>query len=46
VFSHAEAKLHLYGKREGAAGRKMGHINVLSENATARSNSQMRCSRL
>ncbi len=33
VFSHAEAKLHLYGKREARPGRKMGHINVLSENA-------------
>ncbi len=35
VFSHAEAKLHLYGKREARPGRKMGHINVLSENADA-----------
>lgn len=35
VFAHAEAKLHLYGKREARTGRKMGHINVLSENADA-----------
>lgn len=35
VFRHPEARLHLYGKREARAGRKMGHINVLSENADA-----------
>lgn len=35
VFAHPEAKLHLYGKREARVGRKMGHINVLGENADA-----------
>jgi 5-(carboxyamino)imidazole ribonucleotide synthase len=35
VFHHPEARLHLYGKREARIGRKMGHINVLSENADA-----------
>jgi len=35
IFSHPEAKLHLYGKREARIGRKMGHINVLSDNADA-----------
>ncbi len=29
VLQHPEAKLHLYGKREARAGRKMGHFNVL-----------------
>jgi len=35
VFTHPEAKLHLYGKREARPGRKMGHINVLGEDADA-----------
>lgn len=35
VFVHPEAKLHLYGKREARPGRKMGHINVLGEDADA-----------
>ncbi len=35
VFAHPEAKLHLYGKREARPGRKMGHINVLGEDADA-----------
>lgn len=35
VFARPEAKLHLYGKREARAGRKMGHINVLGEDADA-----------
>ncbi|MEK8089718.1 5-(carboxyamino)imidazole ribonucleotide synthase [Thermithiobacillus plumbiphilus] len=31
VFREPAAKLHLYGKREARAGRKMGHVNVLAE---------------
>lgn len=30
VFSEPAAHLHLYGKREARAGRKMGHINTLA----------------
>ena len=30
LLSHANAKLHLYGKREARPGRKMGHYNVLA----------------
>lgn len=30
LFTHASAKLHLYGKREARPGRKMGHINMLA----------------
>jgi len=30
VLRHGEAKLHLYGKREARAGRKMGHYTVLA----------------
>jgi 5-(carboxyamino)imidazole ribonucleotide synthase len=30
VFSEPGAHLHLYGKREARAGRKMGHINTLA----------------
>ena len=33
VFSEPQALLHLYGKRKAIAGRKMGHINFLSEDA-------------
>lgn len=35
VLAHPEAKLYLYGKREARPGRKMGHINVLGEDADA-----------
>ena len=35
VFQHPQAKLHLYGKHTARPGRKMGHINVLDENADA-----------
>jgi 5-(carboxyamino)imidazole ribonucleotide synthase len=28
VLRHPQAKLHLYGKREARAGRKMGHVTV------------------
>lgn len=35
VFNHPEARLHLYGKREARNGRKMGHVNVISDNADA-----------
>ena len=31
VLSHPGAKLHLYGKREARAGRKMGHFTYLGE---------------
>ncbi len=31
VFCNPRAKLHLYGKHEAAAGRKMGHFCVLAE---------------
>lgn len=31
VLGHPRAKLHLYGKAEARARRKMGHINVLGE---------------
>ena len=30
LFQHPNAKLHLYGKQQARAGRKMGHYNVLS----------------
>ncbi len=33
VFDHPSAKLHLYGKSAARPGRKMGHVNVLAENA-------------
>jgi 5-(carboxyamino)imidazole ribonucleotide synthase len=32
LFEHADAKLHLYGKKEARVGRKMGHFNVLADN--------------
>jgi 5-(carboxyamino)imidazole ribonucleotide synthase len=35
VFGCPEAKLHLYGKHEARAGRKMGHYTVLGESADA-----------
>lgn len=31
VLADESAKLHLYGKREARVGRKMGHINCLSD---------------
>ena len=33
LLSQPNAKLHLYGKREARIGRKMGHFNVLADNA-------------
>lgn len=33
VFTHPAAKLHLYGKHEARAGRKMGHYTVLGDTA-------------
>lgn len=30
LFNHPNAKLHLYGKHDARAGRKMGHYNVLA----------------
>lgn len=35
VLSDARACLHLYGKREARAGRKMGHVNVLADDPAA-----------
>jgi len=32
LLSQANIKLHLYGKKEARAGRKMGHFNVLADN--------------
>ncbi len=32
VLSHPNVKLHLYGKREARAGRKMGHLTALASN--------------
>ncbi len=34
VLRHDNMKLHLYGKTEARAGRKMGHINCLAKNTT------------
>ncbi len=34
LLSDPRAKLHLYGKAEARAGRKMGHVNRLLRNAT------------
>jgi 5-(carboxyamino)imidazole ribonucleotide synthase len=31
VFTEPQALLHLYGKRKAKTGRKMGHINLLTE---------------
>lgn len=33
IFEHNNIKLHLYGKKEARPGRKMGHFNVLAEDA-------------
>ena len=33
LFADPNAKLHLYGKHEARPGRKMGHFNLLSDNA-------------
>jgi 5-(carboxyamino)imidazole ribonucleotide synthase len=35
VLAMPEARLHLYGKHEARAGRKMGHYCVLGEQAEA-----------
>ena len=35
LFEDVNVKLHLYGKRDAKPGRKMGHFNVLGENAKA-----------
>ncbi|HAD32108.1 MAG TPA: 5-(carboxyamino)imidazole ribonucleotide synthase, partial [Methylophaga sp.] len=31
LLNKPDIKLHLYGKREARAGRKMGHFNVLAD---------------
>ena len=31
ALANNNLKLHLYGKREARVGRKMGHINILSD---------------
>jgi 5-(carboxyamino)imidazole ribonucleotide synthase len=33
VLAHPTARLHLYGKRRASAGRKMGHVLILDEDA-------------
>lgn len=33
LFALPDAALHLYGKQEARAGRKMGHVNCLAESA-------------
>ena len=35
LLAHPAIKLHLYGKAEARAGRKMGHFNVLDADASA-----------
>ena len=35
IFARNNIKLHLYGKTEARPGRKMGHFNVLAEDAEA-----------
>lgn len=35
VLRHPNVKLHLYGKREARAGRKMGHYTVLADTVEA-----------
>ena len=35
VLRHPRAKLHLYGKTQARAGRKMGHYTVLADNVDA-----------
>ena len=35
LLAHPAIKLHLYGKTEARAGRKMGHFNVLDADASA-----------
>jgi len=32
ILGQGDAKLHLYGKNEARAGRKMGHVNCLARN--------------
>ncbi len=34
LLAQPDIKLHLYGKKEARAGRKMGHFNVLSADAS------------
>ena len=33
AYSHANLKLHLYGKHEPRKGRKMGHFTVIGQDA-------------
>ena len=35
IYQHSNAKLHLYGKKQPRAGRKMGHYNFLADSVTA-----------
>ncbi|MBB5192337.1 5-(carboxyamino)imidazole ribonucleotide synthase [Silvimonas terrae] len=35
LMTAPNAKLHLYGKKEARIGRKMGHFNVMADNADA-----------
>lgn len=34
LLQHGKAKLHLYGKAEARAGRKMGHVNFLADSTS------------
>ena len=35
AYSHAQLKMHLYGKHEARKGRKMGHFTVIGQEAKA-----------
>jgi len=35
ALKHPNLKLHLYGKHEARAGRKMGHLTVLADQVQA-----------
>lgn len=35
VFAHPTARLHLYGKQRPSAGRKMGHVVIVSDSVEA-----------
>ena len=35
ILKHSNLKLHLYGKQEARAGRKMGHLTVLADQVQA-----------
>jgi len=41
AFSHADLKLHLYGKPEARKGRKMGHFTVINKDQKAALNTAL-----